>query len=902
VRVPLAGTNYFAASGTLTFPPGSTNQTVSVNLIHDPLATGNLSFGLSLSNASGGAQLAFPSTASVILLDAEAGFNFSTNSYGVFKNGTNVVITVICSNPNVEPVSVSYATADGTATAGTDYTATSGTLAFTNGVTTNTFTVPINNNNLVEGNTTFSVNLSNPTLPGQLVTPATASITITDINAGLMFSAPTYSVFKSGVAANVTVTRTGYTNNNVAVNYATQDGSGTNGVDYFATSGTLVFTNGQTSQSFSVPVINTTYVKPDRTVLLQLSSPLGTNAVLVAPSAAVLTIKDNSGSLVVAAGAALVSESGPVNGVIDPGETVTLLFGLRNGGGTNTVNLVATLLPTNGVSSPSGAQSYGALVASGPSASRYFTFTASGTNGQPILATFQLTDGAANLGTATFTFALGNGSTSFTNSGLIVINDATASGPSPATPYPAQINVNGVGGSLSKLTVTLNKLTHSYPRDIDALLVSPAGTSVLLMAHAGLGNAVQNAVLTFDDAAATSLPQSGQIVSGTNKPTAYFPVVNLPAPAPSGPYTTTTTLAAFNGSNPNGLWSLYIIDDAQLNSGMVSNGWSLNLTFANTVPAAADLVAGVSAAPNPVVAGNNLIYTVTVTNFGPSAATGVLVTNTLPPGVSFVSASPSQGSVANYGNQIVWNAAGLALNAYATLTITALPSAAGTITDTCSVQANEADPNLADNLASVTTTVINSSADLSVGLADAPNPLWLGANLTYTITVTNGGPATATGVVLTNTLPPSAGTVISATPNAYILLPGNLLVFTNLGSLAVGGQTVATIVVRPSAAGTITNSVRVASLVTDPFKGNNIASVKTVVQALQLGAARSGHNLVITWPSSATGYVLDTTTNLNPPAVWTQVTSPAPTVVNGQNTVTISIGNGRQFFRLRSGP
>ena len=99
------------------------------------------------------------------------------------------------------------------------------------------------------------------------------------------------------------------------------------------------------------------------------------------PSAATLTVLEADGSLIVPAGAALVSESGPTNGVIDPNETVTLLFGLRDSVGTNTVNLVATLLATNGVTKPSGPTNYGALVVHGPSVSRPFTFTASGTNG-----------------------------------------------------------------------------------------------------------------------------------------------------------------------------------------------------------------------------------------------------------------------------------------------------------------------------------------------------------------------------------------------------------------------------------------------------------------------------------------------------------------------------------------
>lgn len=105
--------------------------------------------------------------------------------------------------------------------------------------------------------------------------------------------------------------------------------------------------------------------------------------------------------------ASLVGESCmPGNGVIDPGETVTVSFAVNNIGGGPTSNLMATLLSTGGVTNPSGAQSYGAVPASG-SVSRNFTFTASGACASTITLTFQLTDGATNFGTVSVSFVLG---------------------------------------------------------------------------------------------------------------------------------------------------------------------------------------------------------------------------------------------------------------------------------------------------------------------------------------------------------------------------------------------------------------------------------------------------------------------------------------------------------------
>jgi uncharacterized delta-60 repeat protein len=539
----IPGVNYTPVSGTLTNTPGETLQVILVPLIDDPQVTGDLAFTVILSNPSVGTQLTAPSNTVVVVQDADAGLSFTNPVASVLKNAGSLVVAVVCSNPRVEPVvvysngvpvttplSVYYSTADGTALAGFDYTAVSGTLVFTNGIATNTFTVPIINNSLVMGNRTFTVSLASPTPPGQLVPPSVQTVTIIDNNSGLSFSSPAYTVLKSGVAATITVLRTDNTNTVSSVDFATANGSALAGLDYIATNGTFVFTNGQTSQTFSVIVINNTIVQPDKTVLLQLSNPTG--GILLAPYAATLTIHDTSGSYVVPAGSTLIHESGPTNGIIDPNETVTLLFAFRDAGGNNVTNLFATLLPTNGVMpSPTNFQNYyGPLIVGGPSASQPFTFTVSPgyTNGQQIIATFKLQDvtsnGIINLRTNGFTYTLGTWTTTYSNTAAIIINDMAI-----ATPYPSSINVSNLGGEVVKATVTLTNLSHGSVYDIDALLLAPNAQDTLLMAHVGtIGISASHITLTFDDAAANSLTNSGAITSGTNKPTAYPPLPLFP--------------------------------------------------------------------------------------------------------------------------------------------------------------------------------------------------------------------------------------------------------------------------------------------------------------------------------------------------------------------------------------
>lgn len=95
------------------------------------------------------------------------------------------------------------------------------------------------------------------------------------------------------------------------------------------------------------------------------------------------------------------------NGAVDPNETVTLNFAMRNVGTANTTNLVATLLESGGVTAPSSAQNYGALVAGGGTVTQAFSFTASGVCGSQIVATFALTDGATNYGQVSYSIPLG---------------------------------------------------------------------------------------------------------------------------------------------------------------------------------------------------------------------------------------------------------------------------------------------------------------------------------------------------------------------------------------------------------------------------------------------------------------------------------------------------------------
>ncbi|HEY2951323.1 MAG TPA: immunoglobulin domain-containing protein, partial [Verrucomicrobiae bacterium] len=130
--------------------------------------------------------------------------------------------------------------------------------------------------------------------------------------------------------------------------------------------------------------------------------------------------------------------------------------------------------------------------------------------------------------------------------------------------------------------------------------------------------------------------------------------------------------------------------------------------YAVTLVPVADLMVSKIQSANPIAVSSNLVYTITVTNAGPSPATGVVLTDALPGGVTFVSASASQGSCAQNAGTVTCSLDSVSNGSVATVTITVVPDATGTITNSASVTANELDLNLADNTASVTATVLDA--------------------------------------------------------------------------------------------------------------------------------------------------------------------------------------------------
>jgi uncharacterized repeat protein (TIGR01451 family) len=240
-------------------------------------------------------------------------------------------------------------------------------------------------------------------------------------------------------------------------------------------------------------------------------------------------------------------------------------------------------------------------------------------------------------------------------------------------------------------------------------------------------------------------------------------------------------------------------------------------------PRDADLAVTKTDNADPVVAGNQLAYTVVVDNNGPTDAPLTTLTDQLPPTTSFVSAVPTQGTCGHAGGQVNCSLGTIDSGDDATVVITVATQTAGTISNTASATGPLTDPVPANNTDTEQTTVNPipaTSADLAIAKTGSPaNPL-VGDQLTYTLAVTNNGPDPATGVAITDALPAGLSFVsASASQGSCANQAGT--VTCNLGGLADDATATATIRVTPQTAGAVTNNASVAGAQIDPVAANN---------------------------------------------------------------------------------
>ena len=298
-----AGADYTTTSGTLSFTPGQTTKRVEVQTLPDTDQEGAESFTVRLSGATGATLTDGVATGTI--LDDDDRPSLRIGDARVTEGGT-AEFTVTLSSAATGAVTVSYATVDGTATAGADYTTTSGMLTFeVNGDRTQRVEVPTLEDDEAEETETFTVQLSAPS--GATVADGTGTGTITDND-----EAPTITIgdarVTEGGTAEFTVTLSSAATGAVTVSYATVDGTATAGADYTTTSGMLTFeVNGDRTQRVEVPTLEDDEAEETETFTVQLSAPSGAT---VADGTGTGTITDNDEAPTITIGDARVTEGG----------------------------------------------------------------------------------------------------------------------------------------------------------------------------------------------------------------------------------------------------------------------------------------------------------------------------------------------------------------------------------------------------------------------------------------------------------------------------------------------------------------------------------------------------------------------------------------------------------------
>jgi uncharacterized repeat protein (TIGR01451 family) len=191
------------------------------------------------------------------------------------------------------------------------------------------------------------------------------------------------------------------------------------------------------------------------------------------------------------------------------------------------------------------------------------------------------------------------------------------------------------------------------------------------------------------------------------------------------------------------------------------------------------------------------------------------------------------------------------------------------------------------------------SADVAVSLTAAPQPVFVGSNLTYNVVITNNGPFAAPGVKITNTLPASVSLKSGSASQGTLTTNGNQ-VLGNFGTIAVGSLVTVTLVAIPHSTGNITNVASVISGYPDPAVGNNLASIVTTVLPLPVLSVGliSGNHVRLSWPVTLTGYVLEYKGNLAASTPWSIVAT-TPTISGNEKVVIENNTAAASFYRLR---
>ncbi len=461
------------------------------------------------------------------------------------------------------------------------------------------------------------------------------------------------------------------------------------------------------------------------------------------------------------------------------------------------------------------------------------------------------------------------------------------------------------------------QITHTWRSDLQMALTDGTSTVILANNHDGSGD---NYFATFDSQGAALCSAAANCGTAANCVTAPGPICQP-----------NQSLDVFNGAEAGGrAFTLRICDRAGGDVGTLLN-WTLIVDRQGAGVVEADLSVTLADAPDPVNAGENLTYTVTATNNGPSDAANVSITLPLPAGTSFVSVNGGAGAACNAASPVTCTWAGPTASGasrVAVIVAAVAPSTTGTLNATATVTSDTNDPNLANNTATAGTAV-SVVADLAITKTNGVASSTPGTTTVYTIVASNAGPSNAPGSIVADTFPAACVGVTwtctgagggTCTANGA----GNI---NDTVNLPVGGSVTYSVScpIDPAAVGTLANTatVSVAAMgVSDPNGANNsatdsdtltasadlsITKVAVGVPTPVLVGSTFSYQLTVNnaGPSTATAVVvtdvlpptLDLVSNdcgavyVDPTLTWTIGTlAPGATVVCNLNVVVATLG------------
>lgn len=357
-----------------------------------------------------------------------------------------------------------------------------------------------------------------------------------------------------------------------------------------------------------------------------------------------------------------------------------------------------------------------------------------------------------------------------------------------------------------------------------------AGTAVsytVVVSNAGPSDA---AAVTLSDAA----PPNTTVVSATQDSGPPFlcaaPPASITCTAATFPAGATASFTFVFNVAPGATGSVQ--NTATVSAAADSNAANNSSSATTPIGVTADLSV-TKTGPASVAAGTNVTYTVTVGNGGPSDAANVTLTDDVPDGTTFVSATQTSGPVFSCGTAAgttTCSIATLARAATATfeLVYAVSPATLGPVSNTTTIASTTGDPALANNSATATTPVTPGTTDLAISKTASASTVAAGSTVTYTLLATNNGPAFAFDVVVTDTLP--AGTTLFSATSTQGTCTGTTTVQCDLGTLAPNAEATITLIVQvPQSLGPLANTASISAANVDPVVSNDDSTVSIEV-------------------------------------------------------------------------